>query len=78
MTFSMVGIVTSAYLTMVILPPLPKNYGKHKYLLMIFQWPLLMLTMIIFGALPALEAQTRLALSGKFRLGFWVTPKHKI
>ncbi len=78
MTFSMVGIVTSAYLTILILPPRPDKYGRHKYLIMALQWPLLMLTMIVFGALPALEAQTRLALSGKFRLGFWVTPKHKI
>jgi len=75
MTLSMLGIITSAYLTIVILPPLPKNYGKHKYALMIFQWPLLLITMLIFGAFPGLEAQTRLMLGGKFRLGFWVTPK---
>lgn len=77
MNLSMIGIITSAYLTMVILPPLPKNYGKHKYLLMILQWPLLLVTIIIFGAFPGLEAQTRLMLSGKHRLGFWVTPKYK-
>ena len=77
MTFSMVGIITSAYLTMVILPPKPVKYGRHKYLMMILQWPLLLITMIIFGALPAIESQTRLLLGGKFRLGFWVTPKNK-
>lgn len=77
MTFSMIGILTSAYLTMVILPPKPIKYGKYKYLLMILQWPLLLITMIIFGALPAIEAQTRLLLGGKFRLGFWATPKQK-
>lgn len=75
MTLSMVGIITSAYLTIVILPPKPVEYGKHKYIEMILQWPLLLITMIVFGAFPALEAQTRLALGGKFRLGFWVTPK---
>ena len=77
MTLAMVGIITSAYLTIVILPPKPVEYGKHKYIEMILQWPLLLITMIVFGAFPALEAQTRLALGGKFRLGFWVTPKEK-
>ncbi len=77
MTFSMVGLITSAYLTILILPPKPLEYGKYKYLLMIIQWPLLLLTMIIFGAIPALEAQTRLMLGGKYRLGFWVTPKKR-
>jgi hypothetical protein len=78
MIFSMIGILTSAYLTMLILPPKPIEYGRHKYILMVLQWPLLLLTMIIFGAIPAIEAQTRLLLGGKFRLGFWVTPKDKV
>ncbi len=73
MMFSMLGIVTSALLTMVILPPRPPEYGKWKYALMVLQWPLLFITMIVFGAFPGLEAQTRLML-GKY-LGFWVTPK---
>ncbi|OGM92127.1 hypothetical protein A2999_01455 [Candidatus Wolfebacteria bacterium RIFCSPLOWO2_01_FULL_38_11] len=75
MTLASIGIISSAYLTMIILPPKPIEYGGHKYLLMILQWPLLLITMIIFGAFPGLDAQTRLMLSGKFRLGFWITPK---
>jgi len=75
MSLAMIGIVTAAYLTIFILPPQPKGYGKHKYLMMIFQWPLLLITMIVFGSIPALESQTRLMLGKKFRLGFWVTPK---
>lgn len=73
MTLASVGIVTSAALSMMILPPRPPEYGKRKYALMIAQWPLMFVTMIVFGAFPGLEAQTRLAL-GKY-MGFWVTPK---
>ncbi len=73
MTLAMVGIVTSAVLSLVILPPRPPEYGKYKYALMVLQWPLMLITMIVFGALPGLEAQTRLML-GKY-MGFWVTPK---
>ncbi len=75
MTLATIGIITSAYLTMIILPQKPPEYGKHKYLIMILQWPLLLITIIIFGAFPAIESQTRLMLGKKFRLGFWVTPK---
>ncbi len=76
MTLAMLGIVTSAVLTMIILPPKPPEYGNLKYLIMIIQWPLVLLTIIIFGALPGLDAQTRLML-GKY-MGFWVTPKKRI
>jgi len=73
MTLAMLGIVTSVIFTMMILPPKPPEYGKHKYVMMVLQWPLLFITIIIFGAFPGLEAQTRLML-GKY-MGFWVTPK---
>ncbi len=75
MTVAMLGIVTSVVFTMMILPKKPPEYGRHKYIMMIIQWPLLFLTIIIFGAFPGLEAQTRLML-GKY-MGFWVTPKSR-
>jgi len=75
MTLAMLGIVTSVILTMMILPPKPPEYGKWKYLMMILQWPLLFITIIVFGALPGLESQTRL-MTGHY-LGFWVTPKSR-
>jgi hypothetical protein len=75
MTLAMVGMVTSAIISFLILPPRPKNYSKLKNLTMIFQWLLLPITLNFFGALPALESQTRLML-GK-SLGFWVTEKRR-
>jgi hypothetical protein len=72
---SMVGIATSAMLSIMLLPPKPPWFRKRHYLLYVIQWALIPLTLIIFGAFPALEAQTRLMLGGKWRLGFWVTPK---
>ena len=75
MTFAMVGIVSSALMTILILPPRPPEYGKWKHVLMVLQWPLLFVTIIIFGSLPGLDAQTRL-MPGKY-MGFWVTPKSR-
>ena len=73
MTLSMVGMLVSAAISFLLLPPRPKNYSKLRTLSMIFQWLLLPITLIFFGAFPALEAQARLML-GK-TLGFWVTEK---
>lgn len=77
MNFTMLGLVSSAILSMALLPPKPKNFRKIDYFWYIIQWLLMPFTIIIFGAISALEAQTRLMLGGKFRLGFWVTPKHR-
>ena len=73
MTMAMVGMITSAIYGAMILPARPLKYGSHKYFFMILHWLLLPATIIIFGSLPGLEAQTRL-MFGKY-MGFWVTPK---
>jgi len=75
MTLAMVGLVSSAIISTLLLPPRPQKYGKHRHVAMVLQWILLPVTILIFGALPGLEAQTRLMLG--FYMGFWVTPKHK-
>ena len=74
-TLSMIGVATSAILALVLLPPRPKWFGARHRMLYFIQWFLMPITLIVFGCIPALEAQTRLMLSGRFRLGFWVTPK---
>ena len=76
MTFAMLGLVTSAVMTIFILPPRPPRYGKLKHVWMVLQWILFPATTILLGSVPGLEAQIRLML-GKY-MGFWVTPKVRI
>ena len=79
MTIAMIGLIGSAIYSMLLLPKRPNKYigikGFFKSLGMIVQWILVPFTILIFGAIPGLEAQTRLML-GKY-MGFWVTPKKK-
>lgn len=77
MNVAMLGIVSSAILSMIVLPPKPAWFRRRHYVFYVAQWLLMPLTLIIFGALPGLDAQTRLALSGTWRLGFWHTPKYR-
>ena len=73
MTLAMVGLVFTAIIATNLLPPRPPYYGRFKYVWMVLQWLLFPINMILFGSIPALDAQTRLAF-GKY-LGFWNTPK---
>ena len=73
MTSAMVGMVVSAIISMLLLPPRPKNYGRLRHLSMLLQWLCLPVTLIFFGSLPALESQTRLIINKP--LGFWITEK---
>lgn len=73
MTASMFGLLTSIYFSLVLLPPRPLAYGKHKYIVFILGWILFPMTMIFFTSFPALDAQIHLLL-GKY-MGFWVTEK---
>jgi hypothetical protein len=73
MNLAMFGLVTTTVLSMLLLPPRPPKYGRLSWIWMVLQWVLLPINLVIFGAIPALDAQTRL-MFGKY-LGFWVTPK---
>lgn len=77
MTLAMVGILVSGAMNMIFIPPRPKHHKKYKWAFMFLQWLLLPLTLIFFGSIPCIEAQTRLMLGGKYRLGFDVTDKHR-
>jgi hypothetical protein len=73
MTLAMVGLVMSAIISTLLLPKKPKKYGFGKRSMMALQWAILPLSIIIFGSIPGIDAQTRLMF--KKYLGFWVTPK---
>jgi len=73
MTLALMGMMVSAILSMLLLPPRPKGVSKFKKFSLLLQWLLLPITLILFGAFPAIEAQVRLML-GKY-MGFWVTEK---
>lgn len=73
MTLAMVGIISSIVYSLSLMPKRPKKYGREKYIPLILQWLLFPVNLILFGAVPGLDAQTRLML-GKY-MGFWVTPK---
>jgi len=75
MTLAMVGLISSAIYGISLLPPRPQKHNNLKYLFLVIQWILLPGTIIIFGSLPGLEAQTRL-MFGRY-MGFWVTPKER-
>jgi cellulose synthase/poly-beta-1,6-N-acetylglucosamine synthase-like glycosyltransferase len=76
-SLSMIGVASSAILSILLLPSRRdgRGTGAMDYAIYVLQWIFMPLTLIVFGAIPGIEAQTRLALGGKYRLGFWVTPK---
>jgi cellulose synthase/poly-beta-1,6-N-acetylglucosamine synthase-like glycosyltransferase len=73
MTFAMLGLVVSMILSMFLLPPPPYKVSLFKRVLMALQWVLAPLIAVPLGALPMIDAQTRM-LFGKY-MEFWVTEK---
>jgi len=76
MTLAMMGLVTSAMISLSFLPTRPEGLSWKHTLFMICQWIFVPLTVTIFGAVPALDAQTRM-MFGRY-MGFWVTPKKRV
>ncbi len=79
MIAAMIGLIVSAYIAHTLTPPMPAHMGNRLFrrVMMHVQWILVPITMIIFGTIPALHAQTRLML-GRYVGAFWVTPKHRV
>jgi len=75
MVLAMTGLILSAIIAISFLPPMPPEYRRRHKLFMVAQWIFVPFTIVVFGALPGLDAQTRLMI-GKY-MGFWVTPKHQ-
>lgn len=73
---AMFGLVVSSMISLTLLPPRPKEAGRWRYIVLALQWIMVPATMIIFSAIPGLDAQTRL-MFGRY-MGFWVTPKTRI
>ncbi len=78
MLMAMLGLVLAAVIAFSFMPPLPEKYKKRKlrYFFAGLQWLLVPFTIVIFGAIPGLHAQTKLAF-GKYLGEFWVTPKQR-
>ncbi len=74
-TIAMVGIVLSAYFSVLITPQKEIIRGKLRLLFFASGWFLIPVIMIVFSSLPALAAQTNWLL-GRY-MGFWNTDKSR-
>ncbi|MBU1126051.1 MAG: glycosyltransferase family 2 protein [Patescibacteria group bacterium] len=75
MQIATVGVFASGIMSFFFLPRRPQEVKPWNWLIIILQWALLPVTFVIFGAFPAIDAQTRFML-GKY-LGFNVTKKNR-
>lgn len=73
MRLAMIGAFASVFASLFIMPPRPAHKPARYGIVMLLQWLLVPITFVVFGAFPAIDAQTRLML-GKY-LGFNVTAK---
>ena len=62
MSIAMGGLIISATLSLLLLPPRPKEQSRLKYVFLILQWMLVPVIATLLSAFPALDAETRLML----------------
>ena len=71
-TIMLVGIISSLWISSLSLPR-PAHRPRLHFVLLVFQWLLIPFVTLMYGAIPAIDAQTRLMFNK--RLGFEVTEK---
>jgi glycosyltransferase involved in cell wall biosynthesis len=76
LSLTWIGLVISSAITILILPERPKTHSPLRWISMVIQWALIPIAAILFGAVPGLDAQTRL-MFGKY-IGFRVTEKKAV
>lgn len=75
MAMATFGLVFSAAISMLILPPRPESHPKYRYIFMLLQWLLVPVSLILFSSAPCIDAITHL-MFGKY-LGFNVSTKKR-
>jgi cellulose synthase/poly-beta-1,6-N-acetylglucosamine synthase-like glycosyltransferase len=74
LTFAMIGIFITIFLSFKMLPPRPERYKRRRNLWMLLQWVMMPVISIAYGSAAALTAQTRL-FTGRYLDKFDVTEK---
>lgn len=62
MSIAMLGLLISASISLLLLPPRPEHYSRSRYIAIILQWVLVPIIATVLSAFPALDAETRLML----------------
>jgi hypothetical protein len=75
MSLATLGLFLSAIISLLILPPRPQHHSPHKYIYMLLQWVLVPVSLVLFSAIPCIDAVTHL-MFGKY-LGFNISAKKR-
>ncbi|MDD3773685.1 MAG: glycosyltransferase family 2 protein [Patescibacteria group bacterium] len=73
LSMTWIGLIISGWASISLLPNRPPKMSRLQTVVVFISWVLTPISGIIFGAIPALDAQMHL-LTGRY-MGFWVTPK---
>ncbi|MCL2038078.1 hypothetical protein FWG95_03725 [Candidatus Saccharibacteria bacterium] len=71
---AIVGLLTTVFVSLTVLPKRPKRYKKAKGIMMVLQWVLMPVNAIVYSSAASYTAQVRLAL-GKYMEKFDLTEK---
>lgn len=75
MTAALIGLIVTIFISFLMLPKRRGPLDPKTALSLIAQWIWAPVNTIVFGSIPAIDAQTRI-LFGKY-MEFWVAPKHR-